>query len=58
MNAEDVSLANKALDCYETFQETIEQSGIRTQLGPEICFEIFQESFNPPLSDLAGSLRG
>ena len=56
VSPEDVAAANKALDCYETFQETIKRSGVRKQLGPEICFEIYQESFHPPLTDLGDSL--
>lgn len=48
----DVARANRALDCYETFQETIEKSGVRRTLGPNVYFEIFGERHDPPLKDL------
>ena len=48
----DVENAMKALDCYVTFQETIEKTGIRSQIGGRVLFEIFRESHNPPLNDL------
>lgn len=52
----DVQNANRALDCYVTFQETIEKSGIRDHIGAHVVFEIFQESHDPPLSDLTQGL--
>ncbi len=48
----------EALDCYVTFQETIEKSGIRDQVGSPAVFEFFQEDFNPPIDDLFGELHG
>ena len=53
---EDVERANRALDCYTTFQETINRSGIRERLGKVISFEIFQENFTPPIQDLFEAL--
>jgi len=54
----DIERARRALDCYVTFQETIEKTGIRDQIREEVPFEIFQESHNPPLSDLFMALPG
>ncbi len=48
----DVANNLKALDCYATFQETIEKSGIRNMVGFQAVFEIFQENHTPPLTDL------
>lgn len=42
----------KALDCYTTFSETIEKSGIRQMSGLTAVFEIFRENHDPQLSDL------
>jgi LmbE family N-acetylglucosaminyl deacetylase len=49
----DIEKNLEALDCYVTFRETIEKSGIKdfTQ-EKEISFEIFRENYDPPLSDL------
>lgn len=44
--------ALQALDCYVTFQETIEKSGIKDKLTNQSAFEIFQEDHDPPLDDL------
>jgi len=54
VTVEECDIANnlKALDCYATFQETIEKSGIRNMVGRQAVFEIFQENHTPPLSDL------
>ena len=53
----DIAKNLKALDCYETFQETIEKSGIKGLVRQkEVVFEIYQESHDPPLSNLFESL--
>jgi len=50
--AEDIEACRQALDCYVTFQETIERTGIREKLRNEVAFEFFGESFTPPVDDL------
>ncbi|MBL1214441.1 MAG: PIG-L family deacetylase [Ignavibacteriae bacterium] len=57
VEAEDIEAAHKALDCYKTFQETIEKSGIKNFILEESCFEIFGENFNPPINDLFNSFE-
>ncbi len=52
----DIERCYKALDCYVTFQETIEKSGVKNHIGPQAVFEIFQENYDPPLSDLFAEL--
>ena len=47
----DVETFQKSLDCYKTYQEMIEKTGIR-KMPPVAVFEIFGESFDPPLADL------
>ncbi len=49
----DIEKNLEALDCYVTFQETIEKTGIKDfTREKEIVFEIFRENYDPPLSDL------
>lgn len=45
-----------ALDCYVTYKKTIDASGVKNTVGREVAFEIFGESFDPPLGDLTASL--
>ena len=52
VDEEDIKKSHLALDCYVTFQETIEKSGIKRFIGREASFELYQENFDPPLSDL------
>jgi len=52
VDPEDIETGRKALDCYVTFRETIEKTGIKEKLALETSFEIFEEAFDPPLGDL------
>ena len=52
VDEEDIKKSHLALDCYVTFQETIEKSGIKGLIGREVFFELYQENFEPPLRDL------
>ena len=52
LEEEDIRANLKALDCYETFQETIVQSGVRDFVTAQTVFELYRESFDPPLGDL------
>jgi len=52
VDEEDIQKSHLALDCYVTFQETIEKSGIKGFIGREASFELYQEHFDPPLRDL------
>ena len=53
---EDMDTFRRALDCYETYRETIERTGVRESLDRIVAFEIFDESHDPPLDDLTESL--
>jgi len=46
-----------ALDCYETYQQVIEDSNVKEEVGTRVPFEIFQEDFDPPLDDLSDQLE-
>ena len=52
VDEEDIEACRRALDCYVTFQETIERTGIRDNLPHEVPFEFFRESFSPAVGDL------
>lgn len=52
----DVEATQKALDCYVTYQDAIDQTGIRSFIEPRATFEIFQEHHDPPLDSLFAGL--
>ncbi|MCX7878860.1 MAG: PIG-L family deacetylase [Ignavibacteria bacterium] len=57
ISEEDIRKALEALDCYKTYSETIDKSGIRNIINSKVSFEIFQEKFNPKLKDLTEKLN-
>ena len=46
-----------ALDCYVTYKDVNDMSGIKDVFGNQAIFEIFQENHNPPLNDLFDKLN-
>jgi LmbE family N-acetylglucosaminyl deacetylase len=56
-HGEDIEVFQKALSCYETYQDTIAATGIRKAAWQGVSFEIFGEFHDPPLGDL-GDLSG
>ena len=52
----DIECCYEALNCYVTFQETIEKSGVKNHIRHQAVFEIFQENFEPPLTALFAEL--
>jgi LmbE family N-acetylglucosaminyl deacetylase len=53
----DLETNYRALDCYVTYKETIEQSRIKQFLTPQAVFEIYQEAHDPPLESLFDGLK-
>lgn len=49
---DDLAAMHRALDCYVTYAETIERSGVREIIDHVISFEVYGEQHAPPLSDL------
>lgn len=49
---EDRIVMQRALECYETYQEVIEATGIGQMIGNEVYYELFQERFDSKLTDL------
>ncbi|WP_040397473.1 PIG-L deacetylase family protein [Cesiribacter andamanensis] len=56
LNEENIDAMKRALACYATYQETIERSGVVELIGSRLHFEIFNETHQPALSDLAAAL--
>jgi len=56
-STENRLMMNKALDCYKTYQDTIEASGVKKSVGNHVYFEVFGENHEPPLTDLTASLQ-
>lgn len=51
-NSEDMRKFNEALNCYETYKEVIEKSGVRDVVDERVPFEFFRESFKPHVTDI------
>ena len=56
LRPQDVEVFKKALSCYVTYQEVIDNIGVIDLIGDRVFFEIFGEKHNPPLTDLADKL--
>jgi len=54
---DDVEAMKRALACYSTYKETIEKVGVVEKVGNRAYFEIYGESFSPPLGDLTERLQ-
>jgi N-acetylglucosamine malate deacetylase 2 len=52
----DLDAMKRALACYDTYQETIEQSGVVDLIGDRLHFELWGESHENVLNDLAEAL--
>lgn len=53
---DDMDRFREALDCYETYQEVIEQSNVKEVASSDVAFEIFGETFSEPLTDITEHL--
>ena len=56
VEAGDIEANKRALDCYKSYKETNDNSGIKDMLSPEMSFEFFGESHDPPLNDIFGKM--
>ena len=52
----DCARATEALAAYETYQPVIEEHQPLDHVAEGVCFELFQETFDPPLEDLFDAL--
>ena len=53
----DIDRLKEALNCYETYQDMIEKTGVKKLAHDKAHFEIFQEDHQPVLSDLFAGLQ-
>ena len=56
VEAEDTERMRRALECYETYRDVIEATGIGDSIGDEVYYELFQERFEPKLTGLFDQL--
>jgi LmbE family N-acetylglucosaminyl deacetylase len=56
LDEDDLEAMRRALDCYVTYGETIEESGIKRNIAREAVFEIYQEVYEPPLEGVFDGL--
>lgn len=56
LSSQDIDAMKKALDCYATYKETIEKSGVIESIGDKLYFEFYMEKFDPPLSKLTDKI--
>jgi hypothetical protein len=57
LDEDDLEAMRRALDCYVTYAETIEASGIKRDIPREAVFELYQEAHDPPLESLFDGLN-
>ena len=53
---EDMEAFRQALDCYVTYRDMVEKTGIKYSLDRTVAFEFFQESFDPPVHAIDAGL--
>ncbi len=52
VDQQDIDTLKQALSCYKTYQDMIEKTGVKDLVSDKAYFEIFQEDYDPPISDL------
>lgn len=52
----DIESCRNALDCYVTYKDAIEKSGIKDHITNEIAFEFYRENFDTPVNDIFAQL--
>jgi len=52
----DMAAFHSALDCYETYQQVIEDSHVKELTSNKVPFEVFGETFEKPLKSLVDQL--
>lgn len=58
LTEKDLEAFRKALDCYQSYQETIERSGVKEMVDKNALFELFGEDPEEPYTDLTEGLIG
>lgn len=52
----DMQKFHAALDCYETYQQVIKDSGVKQAVNGNVPFEFFQEDYDSPVDDITAGL--
>ena len=52
----DMDAFRRALDCYVSYREVIEKTGVRESLDRTVAFEFFREEYSPPVDDLCAGI--
>ena len=52
LDQQDIDVLEQSLQCYKTYQDMIEKTGVKDITADTAHFEIFQENYDPPVSDL------
>lgn len=58
LREEDIEMFKQCLACYETYKDTIEQSGVVEKVGNTLYFEFYGEQFVIPVDDITVQLQG
>lgn len=58
VNDDELATAREALDCYVTYRPVIEEHQPLEAVENGVAFEIFGESFDPPLESLVDAIPG
>lgn len=56
LREEDIRMMIACLSCYDTYQQTIEESGVVEKVGDTLYFELFGEHHEPRLPDMLEGL--
>jgi len=56
LNEANIDALKASLDCYKTYQRVIEKVQVKEMIGNAVHFELYMESFDPKLTDLADKL--
>lgn len=52
----DIARWHRALDCYRSYGEVIESTGIKTSLDETVCYEFYRETCQPPVASIDDGL--
>lgn len=57
LTEDDRKVLRSCLDCYKTYQSTINATNVAEKVGQKTHFEFFMEHFDPPVEDLTDKLE-
>ncbi|MGI8892625.1 MAG: PIG-L deacetylase family protein [Bacteroidia bacterium] len=57
VSEEDKEKNRQSLDCYVTYKEMIDNTGVRKHIPDHVSFEFFRENYNPPVNDIFADLN-